>query len=78
MSRGFQEHHGIDFDENFAPVVKFTTLRTFLAVVAVEDLELQQIDVKTAFLNGDRNEDIYMEQPEGFVNHQYPQHVCKL
>lgn len=78
VTRGFQQLHGIDYDETFAPVVKHSTLRIFLAIVAVDNLELHQMDVKTAFLNGDLDEDIYMKQPEGFVNEDYPNHVCKL
>lgn len=78
VSRGFQQIHGVDYNETFAPVVKFSTLCIFLSMVCSEDLELHQIDVKTAFLNGDLNEDVFMEQPEGFVNEKLPNHVCKL
>ena len=57
----------VDFDEIFSPVVKMTTLRFMLDVMAVENLELIQLDVKTTFLHGDLKEEIYMEQPKGFV-----------
>jgi ATP-binding cassette subfamily B (MDR/TAP) protein 1 len=57
----------VDFDEVFSLIVKITTLRFLLGVVAHKDLELLQLDVKTAFLHGDLDEEIYMEQPQGFA-----------
>jgi hypothetical protein len=66
VAKGFTQRKGVDFDEVFAPVARHATLRALLAHAAVEDLELQQIDVKTAFLNGPLKEDIYMDQPEGY------------
>lgn len=78
VTRGFQQKEGIDYAETFAPVVKFTTLRLFFALVAHLDLECHQMDVKTAFLNGDLDKDVYMEQPDGFKDSARPDHVCKL
>ena len=63
--KGFQQREGIDFAEIYAPVVSKTALRMFLTVTAVQDLELEQLDIKTAFLNADLVEDIYMKFPEG-------------
>ena len=63
---GFAQKKGIDFDEIFSPVVKMTSIRTILSLVAVEDLHLKQLDVKTTFLHGDLEEDIYMQQPQGY------------
>ena len=57
----------MDYDEIFSLVVKMTTLRYLLGVIAANDLELEQMDVKTTFLHGDLHEDIYMSQPAGFT-----------
>jgi hypothetical protein len=58
---GFAQKKGIDFDEIFSPVVKMTSIRTILSLVEVEDLHLEQLDVKTTFLHGDLEEEIYMQ-----------------
>ena len=63
--KGFQQREGIDFAEIYAPVVSKTALRLFLTLTAVQDLELEQLDIKTAFLNADLVEDTYMKFPEG-------------
>ena len=59
--KGFAQKKGIDFDEIFSPVVKMTSIRTILSLVATEDLHLEQLDVKTAFLHRDLEEEIYMQ-----------------
>jgi hypothetical protein len=59
--KGFAQNKGIDFDEIFSPVVKMTSIRTILSLVVVEDLHLEQLDVKTNFLHGDLEEEIYMQ-----------------
>ena len=64
--KGFSQKKGIDYDEIFSPVVKMSSIRVVLGLAASLDLEVEQMDVKTAFLHGDLEEDIYMEQQEGF------------
>jgi hypothetical protein len=76
--KGFDQEKGIDFNEIFSPVVKMTTIRTVLGLAAAWDLELEQLDVKTAFLHGDVEEELYMEQPHGFVKKGQENLYCKL
>ena len=61
--KGFAQNKGIDFDEIFSLVVKMTSIGTILILVAVEDLNFEQLDVKATFLHGDLEEEIYMQQP---------------
>ncbi|RVW89466.1 Retrovirus-related Pol polyprotein from transposon TNT 1-94 [Vitis vinifera] len=76
--KGFQQKEGIDYTEIFSPVVKMSTIRLVLGMVAAENLHLEQLDVKTAFLHGDLEEDLYMIQPEGFIVQGQENLVCKL
>lgn len=79
VARGFMQKEGRDYTETFAPVVRYDSVRTFLAIVALEDLEMSQFDVRTAFLYGDLPEDIYMEIPEGLKEStDSNKTVCKL
>lgn len=78
VARGFTQVEGVDFHEVFSPAVKHSSIRVLLALVAMEDLELHQLDVKTAFLHGDLEEEIYMKQPEGFEVEGKEEHVCHL
>jgi len=76
--KGFNQRKGIDFDEIFSPVVKMTSIRTVLGLAASLNLEVEQMDVKTAFLHGDLEEEIYMEQPDGFQQKGKEDCVCRL
>ncbi|KAL2231405.1 UNVERIFIED_CONTAM: Retrovirus-related Pol polyprotein from transposon TNT 1-94 [Sesamum indicum] len=78
VAKGFTQKEGIDYNEIFSPVVKYTTVRIILALTAYHDWELKQMDVKTAFLHGDLDENIYMYQPFGFSDTSKPDHVCLL
>uniref|UniRef100_A0A2N9HLM6 Integrase catalytic domain-containing protein n=1 Tax=Fagus sylvatica TaxID=28930 RepID=A0A2N9HLM6_FAGSY len=76
--KGFNQKQGIDFDEIFSPVVKMSSIRVILGLTASLDLELEQMDVKTVFLHGDLEEEIYMVQPKGFEAKGKEHKVCKL
>jgi hypothetical protein len=76
--KGFAQKKGIDFDDIFSPVVNLTSIRTILILVVVEDLHLEQLDVKPSFLHGDLEEDIYMQQPQGYEVKGKENLVCRL
>jgi hypothetical protein len=78
VAKGFTQIPGIDYDETFSPVARFESLRLLLALAALENWEIHQMDVKSAFLNGVLNEEIYMEQPQGFVAAGQENKVCRL
>ena len=69
---------GVDYDETFSPVAMLKSVRIMLAIAAFYDYEIWQMDVKTAFLNGFLKEELYMIQPEGFVDPKGANKVCKL
>ena len=78
VAKGFTQREGIDYHNTFSPVSKKDSFRIIMALVAHFDLELHQMDVKTAFLNGDLDEEVYMKQPEGFCLNEDSHLVCKL
>ncbi|GJU49259.1 retrovirus-related pol polyprotein from transposon TNT 1-94 [Tanacetum coccineum] len=78
VARGFRQEEGIDFKESFAPVARIEAIRIFVANAANKNITIFQMDVKTAFLNGELKEEVYVSQPEGFVDQEYPSHVYKL
>ena len=69
---------GVDFDESFAPVARLESLRILLSIACTMDFKLYQMDVKCAFLNGFLNEEVFVEQPKGFQDPHFPDHVLRL
>ncbi|GJY50252.1 retrotransposon protein, putative, ty1-copia subclass [Tanacetum coccineum] len=78
VAKDFTQTYGVDYKETFSYVADIRVIRILIAIAAYYDYEIWQMDVKTAFLNGHLSEEVYMEQPEGFVNPKYPNRVCKL
>lgn len=78
VAKGFKQKQGIDYFDTYAPVARLTSIRVLMAIASIHHLYVHQMDVKTAFLNGDLDEEIYMEQPEGFVLPGNEKKVCKL
>ncbi|KAJ9535723.1 hypothetical protein OSB04_un001123 [Centaurea solstitialis] len=78
VAKGFKQQAGIDYDETFAPVARIEAIRIFLAYTAHKNFTVYQMDVKTAFLNGELKEEVYVTQPEGFVDRTKPNHVYIL
>eukprot|EP00794_Sanderia_malayensis_P016556 gene16556-biopygen13988 len=78
VAQGFSQKEGSDYNEVFAPVARYNSIRTILSLVNALSLDLHQMDVKTAFLNGKLQEEIYMAQPEGCIDESNPDLVCKL
>ena len=78
VAKGYTQMQGVDYNEVFSPVVKHSSIRVLLALVAQLDLELVQMDIKIIFLHGDLDEEIYMNQPDGFKVAGKEKMVCKL
>lgn len=78
VARGFSQQQGRDYDETFSPVVRGESIRALLALATREDMVLHQMDVQTAFLNGTLDEEVYMQQPEGYEEEGREQQVCRL
>ncbi|GJR22743.1 retrovirus-related pol polyprotein from transposon TNT 1-94 [Tanacetum coccineum] len=76
--KGFRQEEGLDFEESFAPVARLEAIRIFIANAASKNMTVYQMDVKTAFLNGELKEEVYVHQPEGFVDPERPHHVYRL
>eukprot|EP00253_Pinus_taeda_P012914 PITA_12914 len=78
VAKGFAQKEGVDYEETFAPTAKWATIRTLFALAAQNGWKVHQMDVKTAFLNGDLKDNVFMFQPEGFVVKGHEHKVCKL
>ncbi|GJT62138.1 retrovirus-related pol polyprotein from transposon TNT 1-94 [Tanacetum coccineum] len=78
VAQGFRQEEGINFEESFALVERIEAIRIFVANASNKNMPIFQMDVKTAFLNGELKEEVYVSQPEGFVDQDNPSHVYKL
>ncbi|GJV19412.1 retrovirus-related pol polyprotein from transposon TNT 1-94 [Tanacetum coccineum] len=78
VAKGYKQEEGIDFEESFAPVARLEAVRMFIAYAAHKNITIFQMDVKTAFLNGPLKEEVYVSQPEGFIDLEFPDHVYML
>ncbi|GKE73269.1 retrovirus-related pol polyprotein from transposon TNT 1-94 [Tanacetum coccineum] len=78
VAKGYRQEEGIDFKELFAPVAHIEAIHIFIANATSKNMTIYQIDVKTAFLNGELKEEVYVSQPEGFIDPDHPTHVYCL
>ncbi|GKA94703.1 retrotransposon protein, putative, ty1-copia subclass [Tanacetum coccineum] len=78
VAKGYTQLYEVDYEETFSPVADIRAIKILISIAAFYDYEIWKMDVKTAFLNGYLDEDIYMVQPEGFVDPNHPRKVCKL
>jgi len=78
VAQGYIQVEGLDFDETFSPVARLESIRLLLGVACILKFKLFQMDVKSAFLNGYLNEEVYVEKPKGFIDLSLPNHVYKL
>jgi hypothetical protein len=78
VARGFSQKEGIDYEETFVPVARYTSIRTIIALATKIKSKLHKMNIKTAFLNGVIEEEVYIEQPQGFEVEDGKSHVCKL
>nr|GEX34968.1 retrotransposon-related protein [Tanacetum cinerariifolium] len=78
VAKGYKQEEGIDFEESFSPVARLEAVRMFITYAAHKNITIFQIDVKTDFLNGPLKEEVYVSQPEGFIDSEFPDHVYRL
>ena len=78
VAKGYNQEEGTDYDETYAPVARLEAIRMLLAYASYMNFKLYQMDVKSAFLNGFIEEEVYVEQPPGFESFDFPNHVFKF
>lgn len=78
FTKGFHPTYESDYTENFCPMIKASTIRVILSLAVLNRWMIGQVDINNTFLNGILSEDVYMSQLKGFVDHNKPQHICKL
>ena len=78
VAKGFIQKRGLDFTETYSPVIRYDSIRAIFATAAARNMHLRQFNIGIAFLNGDLLEEIYMFQPQGYVDPKHPQHYCRL
>jgi hypothetical protein len=78
VSRGLSQEEGVDYDDTFAPVAQYTSICTIIALATSISWKLHQMDVKTTFLNGEIEEEVYIENPKEFMIHDEKSHMCRL
>jgi len=78
VTKGYAQTYGIDYEKTYGPVAKMTTLRTIIAMATTKGWSLHQMDVNNVFFHGDLQEEMYMEQPLGYVDQTHPNLVCRL
>ncbi|GKG07547.1 retrovirus-related pol polyprotein from transposon TNT 1-94 [Tanacetum coccineum] len=78
VANGYRQEEGIDFEESFAPVTRIEAIRIFITNAASKNITIYQMDVKIAFLNGELKEEVYVSQPEGFIDPDHPRYVYRL
>ena len=76
--KGYKQKEGVDYFDTYSPVTRITSIRMLMAIAVLHNLEIHQMDVKSTFLNGELNDEIYMEQPEGFIVPGQEKKVCRL
>ncbi|CAA7029022.1 unnamed protein product [Microthlaspi erraticum] len=78
VAQGYSQRYGLDYAETFSPVIKSTTIRLVLGVAVDRSWPVKQLDVNNAFLQGTLTDEVYMEQPPGYIDRDRPDYVCRL
>lgn len=78
VGKGYDQTHGFDFKDTFSPIFKQVTIYIVLTITVTRKWKVHQLDINNAFLNGKIHEEVFMQQPQGFEEPQYPNYVCKF